>query len=762
MTSQDELFIQGTYNTLYNAITHPDQKFAVTHYFMDEWLPILGPSLAWLVVALRQRCYWNNRSDWCIVNKATLATEAAMQERTIERSLRKPFSDWFVPDVTHRYRYRTDLGKKVRDKNRYNLLLDEPLSPRHQVGLSLLFQQICLPNDDLLESGIRALYTLLEYPNLTDKISYTGKIDKTIACRTVRDLLTDVLQLDLAAHVDDERLPLLDHLASQLHNRIVQPNKVYVGWQYYRLNWVAPLGHSLAWIILYLRRRCYWNEVSGELREHCQTLKKDLAKAIGQTPRNLANLLDNPNLPLFIVPTETETSARAPLHYRVRLVDEPLTPDDQLKVAKELKQHLQGDYFQQDKESGQLNLFPMIDHTSNRQSFAYGHNREAVSDINAKKSREDHQTGREHTPNDTKIRREDQTKIEEMADWWQKKDTASSSYSENMTGRSAKPINGVEMNEKFTQNQEDLSDRSEQIDLETEMLSDRLPKNRRLEDMQNEKMSQQQIRIMRKNVATIKDSKNLQTKEKIPIQQKTNVAALLDQLQIQEPIRHQLLTDDQVTFSLVKAWKLYTDTQSNLQRPESYIIKRLLNHDAPPPEFVTFAQVDESTWHLFELTAQALYFGQILEQPIPEETQELFIMWANTYRNLDTDMVRHHLAQQHEFTRSQVVSHSEVRVAGKDSTNKFDSSSAQQMWQTTLSYLQLSMTKSTFDTWFKQTRGLDCKENRLIVEVKNSYAKDWLEHRLLAVIKRALHQSGYALDDVVFVVNKDNDPASTL
>jgi hypothetical protein len=96
----------------------------------------------------------------------------------------------------------------------------------------------------------------------------------------------------------DERIILLIS-AARTYNLIVQPNKIYVGWQYFRLEWVRLLGHALAWVIIYLRRHCFWDETSGELRDTLTVYKKNLAAAINQTPRNLANLMDNPYAPFF-------------------------------------------------------------------------------------------------------------------------------------------------------------------------------------------------------------------------------------------------------------------------------------------------------------------------------------------------------------------------------------------------------------------------------------------------------------------------------
>lgn len=381
-----QLHLHGVYNTLYNATTRPDFRFVVSRYFIDEWVPLLGPSLAWLIVGLRQQCFWNRRRDWCIVDKATLARETALDERTIERCLKKPFSNWFVIEVSHRYQYRTQIGKKVRDKNRYQLLLDEPLSPRHQTGLAALVHELTPAEAEPLEAALAVVETLLAMPRLTDKISHAGPILPDLRRRSVLEVIVETTGINLATSAADERVLKLNDRCAELYNLIVQPNKIYVGWQYFRLEWVRLLGHALAWIVIYLRRHCYWDETSGELRDTLTTYKKDLAAAINQTPRNLANLMENPYASLFFTPSNPGEPANSdkearnkPTLYRVRMVDEPLTPTDQQQVGDTLRQRLQNEHYGQNPENGQLNLFPVLDRLSNRQNFAYGQVPEKMS-----------------------------------------------------------------------------------------------------------------------------------------------------------------------------------------------------------------------------------------------------------------------------------------------------------------------------------------------------------------------------------------------
>ena len=408
-----ELILHGVYNTLYNATTRPEFKFVVTRYFIDEWVPLLGPSLAWLVVGLRQQCFWNHRRDWCIVDKATLSQDTALNQRTIERCLKRPLSRWFVLEVTHRYRYRSHLGKKVRDKNRYQLLLDEPLSPRHQLGLARLLETHLPSSMDSLDAALAVLDILLDTPHLTDKISYTGEIPKNLQRRTILELVEAAAAVSLRRHAHDERVVTIDQRCARLYNQIVQPNKIYVGWQYFRQEWVPLLGHALAWLVIYLRRHCFWDETSGELRDTIHCFKKELAAAIGQTTRNLANLMDNPHISLFFStqsPDDEAGSSRpahknsrnSPTTYRARLVDEPLTPADQHHLAEALRSQLEGELYGRDPENGQLNLFPIFDRlSSNRQNFAYGHLAEITPPSSRQECRSDNDAAEKMPQQDT-------------------------------------------------------------------------------------------------------------------------------------------------------------------------------------------------------------------------------------------------------------------------------------------------------------------------------------------------------------------------
>ncbi|MBI2976394.1 MAG: chromosomal replication initiator protein DnaA [Chloroflexi bacterium] len=75
-----------------------------------------------------------------------------------------------------------------------------------------------------------------------------------------------------------------------------------------------------------------------------------------------------------------------------------------------------------------------------------------------------------------------------------------------------------------------------------------------------------------------------------------------------------------------------------------------------------------------------------------------------------------------------------------------------QVWQATLGELQLQLTKSTYDTWLRDTSLISHEDGTFVVGVENAYAKDWLENRLLSTVKRTLTGITGRTAEVRFVV----------
>ncbi len=63
---------------------------------------------------------------------------------------------------------------------------------------------------------------------------------------------------------------------------------------------------------------------------------------------------------------------------------------------------------------------------------------------------------------------------------------------------------------------------------------------------------------------------------------------------------------------------------------------------------------------------------------------------------------------------------------------------AEQAWQATLGQLQMEMSKAAFDTWVRDAELATYQDGLFTIEVKNAYARDWLDGRLSSTITRML------------------------
>jgi chromosomal replication initiator protein len=75
-----------------------------------------------------------------------------------------------------------------------------------------------------------------------------------------------------------------------------------------------------------------------------------------------------------------------------------------------------------------------------------------------------------------------------------------------------------------------------------------------------------------------------------------------------------------------------------------------------------------------------------------------------------------------------------------------------EIWEIARSQLRLQMTKSTYETWVRDTTCLAHEDGAFVVAVNNAYAKDWLSLRLRPTIKRTLASIVGRAVEVTFVV----------
>lgn len=190
------------------------------------------------------------------------------------------------------------------------------------------------------------------------------------------------------------------------------------------------------------------------------------------------------------------------------------------------------------------------------------------------------------------------------------------------------------------------------------------------------------------------------TAAKIP-RDLTAIGALLSRHGVYEPKRSRLLADDWVTVERIEA-ALYR-SQHNAKRtspnPVPLAIAELLNPKYRPAIDSTVAQLAEQT------------------HPLP----------MGEGRGEGSDDAEN-------FSEPEKVELPPKPLPTFDGVPIFQNPI--KLWQAAQGELQLQMTHATFDTWVKNTYGIDYTDDTITVAVPNDYTREWWDTRLKTTAQR--------------------------
>lgn len=116
--------------------------------------------------------------------------------------------------------------------------------------------------------------------------------------------------------------------------RVIQPERGMFMTMYFFNQWLPLLGHSALVTVLAARSLCYWNPMTGELRNVIETEMSELASRADISVRTIKDVLNNPLVKRYFLRykvrrTMTPNGVRtAGIILQVRM-DDPLTPEDQ-------------------------------------------------------------------------------------------------------------------------------------------------------------------------------------------------------------------------------------------------------------------------------------------------------------------------------------------------------------------------------------------------------------------------------------------------
>jgi hypothetical protein len=116
--------------------------------------------------------------------------------------------------------------------------------------------------------------------------------------------------------------------------RVIQPERGMFLTMYFFSSWLPLLGHSAAAAVMAARSLCYWNPMTGELRNVVETDMSDLARRASVSLRTMKDVLNNELIKRYFLRYKvrrvmTPNGVRtAGIVLQVRM-DDPLTPEDQ-------------------------------------------------------------------------------------------------------------------------------------------------------------------------------------------------------------------------------------------------------------------------------------------------------------------------------------------------------------------------------------------------------------------------------------------------
>ncbi len=105
---------------------------STTRYFWRNWRPLLGNSLAVLIIEARQRCYHNRKSgesrNWFYSSMGELAGAVGFGIKKTINLLKQPHASKFIT-YKQTYRYDPAKGKRIKGKCFFQVSLTDPLTP---------------------------------------------------------------------------------------------------------------------------------------------------------------------------------------------------------------------------------------------------------------------------------------------------------------------------------------------------------------------------------------------------------------------------------------------------------------------------------------------------------------------------------------------------------------------------------------------------------------------------------------------------------
>ncbi len=289
------------YRTVYEQIVRPDRRVVLPGYFR-RWLPVLGPKLAWMYVAMRQLAYQYGERHGTVVKRFSTAAVAAlsgMSRRTARRILNNPAETEKLDGLVARHsgaeQEQDDPQRNL--PNRFTIAMTLPLTAVDAYALSLWLSH----HVEAFESVQELVQAACETP-LGDLIPFdTLPAPPEWQPATVSEILRDLFGNLVPP-------PELEVLASQLQNHLMPSNDTIHITLFFLEHVLPHLGAGPGWLLTLLRDRCWVDPDTGETRNTVFVRQgyRELAHQLGlKRPKTIWEWL-RPGKPLSLYLTNAD------------------------------------------------------------------------------------------------------------------------------------------------------------------------------------------------------------------------------------------------------------------------------------------------------------------------------------------------------------------------------------------------------------------------------------------------------------------------
>ncbi len=341
----DEFLLQHRYLTLYDEIVRPERVVVIPRYYL-RWVPWLGINLAWIPIGFRQVAYLRGSrfeaGDTFAAPVRELAAWSGTPVRTFNRRITDPRLRWFIePDETTEVEFRWNSEKDHYERlpSMWRVVMSMPLTPADQASLKSWLtdkrQLGAAPVSIIQEAVETSIDELLPWP---DHIPSDPEPGDPV---TVQDLVMDILGREADPSTKTSLLQLADSLAGYITGN----SRGHIIFTHYFIRkWLPLLKPGPAWLVAFLRSRCYYNRETNELRnqstiaggydEIATRLGLSRSYTVGEWFRGRGKRRGKQQgaqyLQYFVEELERRKvrSTKSLITFKVRMTDEPMVPED--------------------------------------------------------------------------------------------------------------------------------------------------------------------------------------------------------------------------------------------------------------------------------------------------------------------------------------------------------------------------------------------------------------------------------------------------